>query len=815
VIGSAAVLLLLACAAAAVALAARWLDRPIPAAALAGFLLVAVLPYPGAFVSRKTPLPLDHAIFLAPWNQGAAVTPYNPYLNDIATQVLPWTEAVRLAWKDGALPLRDRWNGCGTPLATNSVSAAFFPLTLLALLLPLARAFTLIGAIKLLLAASGMWLWTRELGASKRPAGFAAVAFALSFTFVPPWIFYPQSGVFCLWPWMLFAIERCRDAQRRGRAIAGLAGVFTLIVLAGHPESAAMGAFFAALWLAARRMTGDLPDLVPVARAIAAAAAIALGLTAFLLVPSVLAIASSARLTAAARPYWEPHLSLFPHAPRWLGILPAFFPHALGNAVTAPTVPGGTGTFCEMAMGYAGILGWAAALLVFRPGSARPRSERVLWGLLLCGFGVAVCAWPLAEIFARIPGIRFVFPLRFNGWVALALPAIGALELERSTKDARAGRAAPAAAVLIALLLAAGGFALYRLMLVPRRADGSLAFQQGQLAVVLAVLALSAVFAVAGRSRPGAYVAGLTLLCGAELLYQWSVLNRLYPRELLFPEPPLVAFLHAQPGTFRVAGIAGTLFPSTNVFARLEDIRTHDAVERRDYLTFLDATCGYPYDYFKMLRNLDASALDFLNVRYVLGGPRDAAPGPRWRPVYAGADGTAFENSAVLPRAFAPSRIRFVAPPPARRWPVLDAAAAFGRAFPEITALADWRATAYVLAEGGAAEAPNPAVEVSEYAESTNAASFRARVPEGGPDGWVVLSLVQDGGWWARDTAGSPIASRLANGPFLALRIPPGDRRIVLRYCPPGMPLGCAISVATILLLTAAAIRARRRGWVS
>jgi hypothetical protein len=169
----------------------------------------------------------------------------------------------------------------------------------------------------------------------------------------------------------------------------------------------------------------------------------------------------------------------------------------------------------------------------------------------------------------------------------------------------------------------------------------------------------------------------------------------------------------------------------------------------------------------------------------------------------------------VLPRAFAPSRIRFVAPPPARRWPVLDAAAAFGRAFPEITALADWRATAYVLAEGGAAEAPNPAVEVSEYAESTNAASFRARVPEGGPDGWVVLSLVQDGGWWARDTAGSPIASRLANGPFLALRIPPGDRRIVLRYCPPGMPLGCAISVATILLLTAAAIRARRRGWVS
>ena len=680
------------------------------------------------------------------------------------------------------------------------------------MLLPLARAFTLIGAIKLLLAASGMWLWVRELGASKRPAGFAAVAFALSFTFVPPWIFYPQSGVFCLWPWMLFGIERCRDGRRRGRAVAGLAAVFTLIVLAGHPESAAMGALFAGLWLAARRLAGDLADLAPLARAIGLAAAIALGLTAFLLLPSVLAIAASARLTAAARPYWLPHLSLLPHAPRWPGILPAFFPHALGNSVTAPAVPGGTGTFCEMAMGYTGILGWAAALLVFRPGSRRNRSELALWGLLLCGFGVAVCAWPLAEIFARIPGIRYVFPLRFNGWVALAAPAIAALELERYMKDAREGRATPAAAVAIPLLLGAGGFALHRYLLGVRQADGSLAFHQGQLTLILAVLGLSALVAVAARGRPGTYVAAMTLLCGAELVDQWSVLNRLYARELLFPEPPLVRFLHAQPGTFRVAGIGPTLFPSTNVFARLEDVRTHDAVERRDYMAFLDATCGYPYaDYFKMIRNMDAPALDFLNVRFALGGPRDTAPGPRWRPVYAGVDGTAFENASVLPRAFAPSRIRFVAPPPARPWPVLDAAAAFGPAFSEIAALTDWSAIAYVLAEGGP-EAANSAVEVSEYAEATNAASFRARVPEGGPDGWVVLSLVQDGGWSARDAAGSVIASGLANGPFLALRIPPGERRIALRYCPPGMRLGSMISLSTLLLVAAAAVRARRRG---
>jgi hypothetical protein len=261
-----------------------------------------------------------------------------------------------------------------------------------------------------------------------------------------------------------------------------------------------------------------------------------------------------------------------------------------------------------------------------------------------------------------------------------------------------------------------------------------------------------------------------------------------------------------------VVGIGPTLFPSTNVFARLEDVRTHDAVERRDYMAFLDATCGYPYaDYFKMIRNADAPALDFLNVRFVLGGPQDSAPGPRWRPVYAGADGTAFENANVLPRAFVPARIRFVPPPPARPWPVSDAASAFGAAFREVAALTDWRATAYVLSDGGA-EVENPPIEVSEYVESTNAATFRARVPEGGPDGWVVLSLVQDGGWSARDSAGAAVQARLANGPFLALRIPPGERRIVLSYCPPGMRFGTGISLVTMCFLAVAAARARARG---
>jgi len=145
-----------------------------------------------------------------------------------------------------------------------------------------------------------------------------------------------------------------RDVLKDGAAaVLGLTAVFVLIVLAGHPESAALGAVFAAALLAGRRAIGDLPRLRRETRAIAVAAATALGLTAFLLIPSILAIGASARLAAAARPYWADHLSLAPHGPIWPAVLPEFFPHTLGNGTWAPTVAGGTGTFVEMARDFA------------------------------------------------------------------------------------------------------------------------------------------------------------------------------------------------------------------------------------------------------------------------------------------------------------------------------------------------------------------------------------------------------------------------------------------------------------------------------
>jgi hypothetical protein len=698
------------------------------------------------------------------------------------------------------------------PLAANSISAAFSPFTFLGLLFPLALGFTVISSIKILLAAAGMALWVRELGSSERAAIFAGVVFGLSFSFTPPWLFFPQSSVIALWPWTLFLLERARDPDRRLRVGAALTVVFVATVLMGHPETAVIGFAFMGPWLAARWLRGDSTEARAVFATLAGAAALAVALTAFLLVPSLFAIAGSGRLTAADRPYWEPILSVAPHAPILRELPTALFPHALGNGIVSPMLPFAGGSFPEISLGYFGLVGWVGAFLFLRPGSRRSRGEWILVALLAAGWGVSVGVWPLAEIFSHTPGLRYLFPLRFHSWEALAGPALAALELDRLARDGAERPRAWLGALVAPAVLAVLGAAIFVRFRPEHALAGAVAYQTRRFLIAAAVLVATAVLLAAlSRGRRFA-AAALTVLAAAELLFQWRGLFRLSSPKDLFPETPLVAFLRSQPGPFRVVGAGAAMFPSTNVFAGQEDIRTHDAVERTDYLAFLDSTCGYPYEYFKRIRNLDASALDFLNVRYAVATAGADSPGARWRLAYDGPDGRAYENTTALPRAFVPERVRLVAPSAGRREPVSDANPLFGGAFREIVANADWKKTAWILDDaGGGARTEGGAAEIGDYGQETNAFSFTARVASEGA--WVVLSFVQDGGWSARDAAGRRLALHRANGPFLALRLPHGSHRVRLTYRPPGLAAGGAVSACALLAVVGfGLVRARRSG---
>ena len=680
--------------------AARWLRRPLCPWSLAVCIALPVLFLLPAFATQKTLLPVDHAIAYPPWKVPQARLPRNPNLNDVMTQFAPWAKAVRLAFKDRELPLRNRWNGCGSALAGNGTSAPWSPLSLLMLALPLSRAFALAAAVKLLLALSGMWLWLTELDASEESALFGAVAFAFSLT-MTPWLLFPQTAVIALWPWALFAIERLRQPQPTRRAFALLVAVFAVWPLCGHLESVASGATFIAVWLLARWAARALPDAPRLFGRIALAAGAALGLSAFALLPQIASIAASNRLALVARPFWADRLSWQPHAPAWpRGLLLPLLPRLYGDAIETPMKTGAVGSLPEMALGAIGLAAWAAALLVLRPGSQRSKSALALLAPLVAGLGVAVGQWPFAELAAAVPGLRWMLPLRFFSWAAFAGAALAAFELGRLARDLKSVRLAR-------------------------------------------FLRLS-----------------LTTLCAAELFWQGQRLYAFGSPADLFPNRPLLAFLRAQPGPFRVVGEDDALFPNTNVFAGLEDVRTHDPLERRDYVLFLHGSCGYdPKDYFKKIADLNCRGLDLLNVKYLVAKPARAAPGPKWKPAYSGPDGTVFENAEVLPRLV------------------------------------------------------GERIQVRGYNETTNGASFTVRVAPGAGDANLASSLVQDGGWTARDAAGRSLSTGRTNGgPFLTLTLPSGDHEVRLTYRPPGWRAGLATTLATLAALAAGlALRSGRR----
>jgi Bacterial membrane protein YfhO len=753
-------LLLYAAVATAWAGVARWLGRPLPARYFFAFLLLPVLFLLPAFVTKRTIFPVDHAMSLPPWIALPHEAPANPNLNDVATQMAPWAKAVRMAWKEGSFPWRNRWNACGTPLAANGQSGAFSPLTIAMGLLPLALAFNFAAAVKLFTVLSGTWLWLSDLGIRRNAALLGAILFGFSLTMVPLLLF-PFTSVVALWPWALFAIERMRDPTARVRATAALGAVWILQILAGHAESLVLGILFTAVWIGARLALADLSPARPILSRSAAAGLLAVAICGFVLVPQIFAIRESNRMVNALAFSKALPVRLAPHGPAWpYGVFTTILPRSLGDAMAAPMLPVAGGSFPEMALGHFGLIGWAVALLIFRKGSRRPRAEVALTVPLALGFAAAILLWPVFDLLYVLPGIRLMLPLRFFTWVAFAGCAIAAFEIDRLERDVKEGRASrwaflvPAGALLF---LAAAFLAT----LAPlHAAAGALAAQRlaaiGAGAFLLAAALLS--LALFRRGGPTAVSLVFAVLAAGELFWQGRQLYRFGPARDFYPPTPLVEFLRRQPGTFRVLGDGPVIFPGTNVFAGVEEVRSHDPVERRDYVEWLDRACGYdPAAYFKNVANVDCAALDFLNVKYLAAARGRGAPGPRWRSVYSGADGTVFENASVRPRVF-PTR-------------------------------------------AGAAR-------IDDYRETTNGASFRAEVA--GDRAELAASLVQDGGWTAREETGAPLPVSRTNGPFLAVTVPRGSHRVRLQYTPPGLRPGAAISAAGVIVAALAALLGRR-----
>lgn len=569
-----------------------------------------------------------------------------------------------------------------------------------------------------------------------------------------------------------------------------------------------MGALFGALWLFGRALFGDLPRRRTVIFGTVLASLVALGLAAFSVLPQWLAIQASNRLAIAEDPRHLSYVPWVPYSPGWLGgFVTTLFPQAYGDYIDSPMIAGAAGSITEMGFGHFGLVGSALALTFLRPGSRRGGRAWVLLALVIYGLGASMGIPPFRFVTESIPGLGLAPPLRFLLFVSLAGSALSAFELDRLRRDLLRTRRAAVFTACVALALLVAAVTVFLYFRPEHAAAGGLAAQRRALLWAIAILTATAlIIAALGitrvERRRRTLVLLLTLAGAGELLHQGMRLYRFHSLEFLYPETPLIRFLRAQNPPFRVAGVQGALLPNSNVFAGLEDVRTHDPIERRDYVEFLDATAGYfPPDYFKVLRYFGSPALDFLNVRYLVSERQEEELPEKWQRVYVGVDGAVFENRDVLPRIFAPARLQIVVRDSHQGSRVVNALREFGQPLRDFLRKGDFANEAVVLSTHDAFPKHsqsylNGRLTTTGLAESSNRVSFRARVSD--RPVIAVTSYVQDAGWSARAGA-RELPTGLANGPFLTLLLPTGEYDVLLRYSAPGFTAGVAVSIATLI----------------
>lgn len=152
---------------------------------------------------------------------------------DTIRQLYPWKNFSTTILKQGDIPLWNPHNFSGAPLLANSQSSVFYPPWLLALVLPLPLAWTILVIAQPLLSFFFTYLFAKKIGLSVHAAIFSGCIFGFSL-YQTVFLEYNSIGHVIMWlPLALFGFELWREKQTV-LSVLCMTIPLTLSGLAGH-----------------------------------------------------------------------------------------------------------------------------------------------------------------------------------------------------------------------------------------------------------------------------------------------------------------------------------------------------------------------------------------------------------------------------------------------------------------------------------------------------------------------------------------------------------------------------------------------------
>jgi Bacterial membrane protein YfhO len=745
-------------AAAADAGRAAWRELGLPWAAV-GLAAMGLLA-PALALPTGIPSPAASLEAAPPW-QGMAVeqgggVAGNPLLRDVTYQIQPWLLFGRRELRAGRLPGWNPYQFAGSPFWGNGQSAPLFPLHLLFAALPLQLGFVLLPWLRLVAGGCGAWMLARALGLGQRGALLAALTYPLSGMLVS-FALYPMGNALALVPWVLWAVERLAAATGRGAA--------------GDPAAPGLPAAVAALAATTGlQLLGGHPETAAhtalvsllylavrgAARPAAAWAGWAAGwlagaaLAAVQLVPLALTLPETARWQATGGGA-EPPFRLLLEQPLRL-VLPEMYGHPAHGSWWGPFNYSATAV-------YAGAL----ALPLVAAGLVRCRRDR-RWLALAAAAAFAFVAayhWPgIRDLLGALPVLGRAAHHRLLFAVELGVALLAGAGCEEWLAGRGRGILAGGAA---ALGLLGAGWALQRGAWAAR---GLLPTEAGWTAAAGGAALLLALSLALDRRWRFLLAPLLPALAMADLLLAHGAINPGLPLERLYPPAGAVRFLRGQPG--RLVGVGEALRPNAAMVYGLHDARGDDPVKLARYEAVYGTLASGDPVYFQPVTRWESPWLDRLGVRWVVAGPAEAAPAAGWRLAYAGADARVYERPTAL-------------------------------------AIVRWLPASSPVGSVAAAPAAGLAVLAQEPGR------WRIAWRTGAPRLLVVAESWERG--WSAHAGGRALPVEAVAGALLGVRLGPGAGRVELRYRPPGLLAGAALSLAALVVLAgiAAPVAGRRR----
>jgi membrane protein YfhO len=703
---------------------------------------------------------------------------HNGLLSDLWAQMIPWRKALQYALVNRQWPLWNPFILSGSLLAASAQPAVYSPFTLLACLLPIADSITYSAAITFFIAGLGAFLFAREIGCRPSVALIASAGWMYS----TPMAFYLLWALSASWaflPVVLLGARRC--VWRPGVASSALLAVaLTLLLLAGHPETALHAVFIGGLYgifeLARRRREFGAAIGTAVA-----AGVLALLLTAIYVLP----ILEAAPQTME----YQYRVNVYSHRPRGVPIEQSLariaadvfpFLHAqrwtLKHVRDLPLDNGAVGSVVLAAAMYAII---------------RARWSEKWFFLAIALFGMlARAGWtPLARALQQLPLFAMTLNERFCFAAAFALAVLAAIGIEEFL---RRGSDRVMAVIFAAVLIAVTAGTLFL------RSSGMVLLNAlpdwGNFAVFGEIGCLAFAALVVTLNLPPRWIAPALLVC--LLAQRWLDTGDVYPtvrHQFAYPPIPILEPLKRMHEPFRIVAHAHEFVPGTSALYELEDVRGYEAQTFERYVATYDLWCTHQPIWFNRVDDLTRPFLSFLNVRYAIVASDVPIPAG-WHAVAEERGARLLENEGVLPRAFVPSRL------------------VIGRADidPTLAAMSeetDFRERAWIEAPMPIHERQNGAGSVS-IARRRNGFRFRVTMAH---DGWMVISEPAWKGWRAY-IDGRRVEMQIANLAFLSLFVPAGEHVVRLVYLPHSFVVGRTISGATMAgLIVFGFVRLRRR----